>query len=119
MTMRRLFNLLIHKRDDRAQQALHDAARLRWRAVSIVAGSNCCDTARRCGSRRWLSAQAPRFPLPGCDASACKCRYRHHPDRRARPRRRADRDEMPRPFEGNDRRKPFRGRRAGDSASFN
>jgi len=39
-------------------------------------------------TRRFLSLEAPRFPLPGCSHPArCDCLYRHHEDRRAGPRR--------------------------------
>lgn len=90
----------------------------RWRAVSIIPGERCCRSAQRCGSHRWLSTQAPRLPLPACDAAVCDCRYRHHPDRRSRSRRRVDREEIARHFEGTDRRRADRGRRASDHVTI-
>jgi hypothetical protein len=86
-----------------------------WHAVSVVAGSQACDGARKCGPHRFLSAQAPLLPLPGCDSRTCECRYRHHPDRRARSRRQTDRHPIGRHYVGTEQRVVARGRRAGDA----
>jgi len=85
-----------------------------WHAVSILAGSAACEGARDCGSRRFLSADAPRLPLPGC-GRACECRYRHHPDRRGAPRRGIDRAHIARPHAGAEQRVIPRGRRDEDA----
>lgn len=85
-----------------------------WRAVSIRSPGAACAAARDCAAKRWLSAEAPRLPLPGCDADRCECHYRHHADRRAGPRRRFDREFFVRPFGGDERRGPVRGRRETD-----
>jgi hypothetical protein len=65
-----------------------------WHAVSIVPGRNACPAVRELGRKRWLSAEAPRFPVAGCTAAVCDCRYKHHADRRAKPRRGSDREEV-------------------------
>ena len=85
-----------------------------WYAVSIVAGGQACAIARRLLSNRWLSAAAPRFPLAGCDAKRCDCRYRHHADRRAALRRQLDREGRSLYFKGTDNRSPRLGRRKSD-----
>jgi hypothetical protein len=82
-----------------------------WSAVSLVPGTKCCTAVKAAARRRWLSALAPRFPLPGCDMKTCECRYQHHSDRRGTPRRRADRDALPRQYEGKERRATRRDRR--------
>jgi hypothetical protein len=86
-----------------------------WHAVSIAGGSAPCLRARECGTQRFLSAEAPRLPLQGCDAAVCECRYRHHQDRRAKPRRLVDRGELRRPFTGVEQRVISRGRRSSDA----
>jgi hypothetical protein len=60
----------------------------KWHAVSIVAKGICCGLARSLYANRFLSAEAPRLPLPECTMpSSCQCAYKHHEDRRARARR--------------------------------
>jgi len=62
-----------------------------WHAVSITSTAGCCEAARSLLKTRYLSAEAPRLPLPYCsDPTACRCAYRHHTDRRGPPRRRED-----------------------------
>ena len=82
-----------------------------WYAVQLLPGTRCCTAVKAAARKRWLSAVAPRFPLPGCDVKTCECRYQHHADRRAGPRRRADRDALPRQYEGPERRVPRQDRR--------
>jgi hypothetical protein len=63
----------------------------RWHAVSVAATSDCCSAARVLQRSRFLSAEAPSLPLTGCMAKqSCRCFYRHHDDRRAKPRRREE-----------------------------
>jgi hypothetical protein len=62
-------------------------ARDPFHAVSIVPGEHSCASARRLSGQRFLSVEAPKLPLSDCDATSCKCHYRHHADRRAGPRR--------------------------------
>lgn len=84
-----------------------------YHAVSVVPGTDACAAAHRFTGRRFLSQQAPRLPLPTCDAERCDCRFRHHKDRRAGPRRRSDIGLMPAAWNGAERRRTG-GRRADD-----
>jgi hypothetical protein len=61
----------------------------RFRAVSIRPGEGCCEAANQFGKLRFLSAKAPRLPLPECTAATCNCRYVHFADRRSGRDRRA------------------------------
>ena len=54
-----------------------------WHAVTIGRGEPSCVAALKTRGMRYLAREAPQLPLPGCDAATCKCRYRHHEDRRA------------------------------------
>ncbi len=51
-----------------------------YTAVSITGGS--CKTAWDVEGRRFLTKDAPKLPLQGCDADQCTCKYEHHKDRR-------------------------------------
>jgi hypothetical protein len=84
-----------------------------YHAVSIVPGENACAAAHRFTGQRFLAAQAPRLPLPTCDAAYCACRFKHHRDRRAGPRRRSDIGLLPAHYSGEERRRS-RGRRSTD-----
>lgn len=86
----------------------------RWYAVSIVPGEQSCKLVRMHQGTRWLSAEAPRLPVPGCDAN-CDCRYKHYSDRRTAVQRKQDRDGWVRTFKGEDRRAGGRGRRESDN----
>jgi hypothetical protein len=61
-----------------------------YHAVSILPGAAACGAAYRFAGQRYLSRQAPRLPLPSCDMKTCSCRFKHHKDRRAGPRRNSD-----------------------------
>jgi hypothetical protein len=64
------------------------ATRLKFHAVSIVSGEQCCAQVKALQGVRLLSAQAPRLPIVGCTmAQNCQCRYQHHEDRRGPSRR--------------------------------
>lgn len=54
----------------------------RWHAVVVHPGRKPCEAVRKIEDLRFLASEAPRLPLPGCDAVACSCRYRHYDDRR-------------------------------------
>lgn len=86
-----------------------------YQAVSIRFGARACEAAKKTDQERYLAMEAPNLPLPGCDrSSTCKCRYRHHPDRRETPRRDAD-FGLPGIFwTAAERRDSARGRRASD-----
>ena len=91
-----------------------------YHAVSIVAGPQCCAAAKAQVGRRYLSKEAPRLPVAGCDRPDCRCRYAHHDDRRALPRRIVDgRDARPAaPYKGPERRlKSSAGRRLQDDST--
>lgn len=51
-----------------------------YAAVSVSGGS--CAAAWELEGRRFLTKDAPRLPLSGCDADNCSCKYVHHRDRR-------------------------------------
>ena len=84
-----------------------------FHAVSIIAGPNACGAAHRFAGHRFLSRQAPRLPLPTCDAFNCQCRFKHHQDRRSGARRRSDIGLLPANYAGAERRN-MRGRRRDD-----
>lgn len=88
-------------------------ARNRWHAVSIVPRGQACEAAQACRGKRYLSLEAPRLPLQGCDAAQCQCRYRHFEDRRATQRRQDDASAAA-TSRGNRNRRERAGRRATD-----
>lgn len=59
----------------------------KYHAVTITPGRPSCALAAQLVGKRFLSADAPALPLPGC-AARCHCRYIHHADRRAADDRR-------------------------------
>jgi hypothetical protein len=92
------------------------AARLKFHAVSIVPGEQCCAQVKALQGVRLLSAEAPRLPIVGCTtAQDCQCRYQHHEDRRGPSRRSGLRSSMAsqRVQTGDDRRRSG-GRRDSD-----
>src|SRR4051812_36585028 len=85
-----------------------------WHAVGLVGGTTVCKPALQMKGKRFLAAEAPPIPLPDCTSAwRCKCVYRHYADRRAGPRRIADRGMFGRRV-GTERRQQ-RGRRADDT----
>ena len=55
-----------------------------FRAVSIVAGSPCCEAIRSLKGKRLLVTQGVALPVADCTMPAqCKCRYQKYADRRA------------------------------------
>ena len=85
-----------------------------WSCVSIVCTPRACAAIQAFTKQRWLSADAPRLPLPACDAQQCECHYQHFDDRRSKPRRHADRNGLPRIYNAEERRSKGRGRRSTD-----
>jgi hypothetical protein len=71
----------LQRKRSRAQQPPHS-----WHAVSVVAPENCCEAAKACAGKLFLTAEAPRLPLQGCTMEYCDCRYRHFKDRRTQLR---------------------------------
>jgi len=78
----------------------------------LVAPATACAAVLACKGKRFLSAEAPRLPLPECDARRCDCKYRHFADRRDGARR-ADESGAPDARVTKNRREK-RGRRADD-----
>lgn len=60
-------------------------------AVSIRFEQWACRAAKEYAGRRLLAGEAPKLPLPDCDAAECRCHFVHYKDRRS----------------GRDRRSPF------------
>jgi hypothetical protein len=86
-----------------------------WHAVSIATKSTSCEAARALRSARFLSAKAPRLPLPECTADACPCSYKHHEDRRGSPRRKSEATGLKRGGTVAQERRAARGRRETDA----
>jgi hypothetical protein len=82
--------MLIETKAPRSEELSKRKAHHRWHAVAIVAPSRACEAALACKGKRFLSSEAPRLPLAQCDANRCICKYRHFEDRRAGPRRSAE-----------------------------
>lgn len=61
----------------------------RYHAVSIHYAEGACAAAKALSGQRFLSNEAPRLPLAGCDAHQCRCYFSHHKDRRAQRDRRS------------------------------
>ena len=61
----------------------------RFHAVSIHYSEGACTVAKTLAGQRFLAEDAPKLPLPGCDARQCNCRFTHYDDRRSTPERRA------------------------------
>jgi len=69
--------------------------KLKYHCVEVIAGPDGCGAATELKGQRLLSTEAPRLPLASCDrASQCACRYLHHEDRRAGPRRADEKGEL-------------------------
>ena len=61
--------------------------RSQYHCVAIHAGAGSCKAAKSIANKRFLSSEAPTFPLAQCDAGSCTCRYTHFNDRRSVERR--------------------------------
>jgi hypothetical protein len=88
-----------------------------WHSVSIVSSyvARSCPAVQKLTDQRFLSHEAPRLPLPECTMQAhCKCRFRHHTDRRSESRRARDSGLPDGNYYGPERRNPSRGRRVTD-----
>ncbi|QYK02146.1 hypothetical protein [Shewanella psychrotolerans] len=53
-----------------------------YHCVEIVNESGMCASAKGLKGKRYLSQEAPRLPLAGCENEECCCRYIHYEDRR-------------------------------------
>ena len=83
-----------------------------YHAIGIAPGPGCCRAAADLEGSRFLCAEAPKIPLPECDARSCGCRYVHYEDRRAGTDRRVHPMDV-RGFTMHDRRQG-RGNRSND-----
>lgn len=72
---------------DGLRERQHITIRNPWRAVEIVSDSHSCTASKQIKYGRFLCAEAPKLPLPGCTSIHCTCRYSHFPDRRRGARR--------------------------------
>ena len=98
-----------------ASHAAPVSASNHWHAVAIKPKGQSCEAVQACRSARFLSSDAPRLPLTECSTSdTCTCVYRHHEDRRAQPRRHAERDGLPRSGKVEQERRLTRDRRKTD-----
>ena len=88
-----------------------------FHAVSIRPGVVSCQASKQFGSMRFLSSNAPRFPLPECTCAKCECSYTHYADRRRGFDRRRTLEKPPEAAIV-ERRKAH-GRRATDAMGFN
>ena len=86
-----------------------------FHCVEVRAGEQACHAVEQLGNVRYLSGQAPGLPVAGCDASACRCRYIHHDDRREDDRRNPYGHWANMPTELNAERRTRRDRRSWDS----
>ncbi len=77
-----------------------------YRCVELRYPDDACDAVKRIGAQRFLPAEAPGIPVPGCDRGRCSCRYAHHEDRRDDDRRHpfAEKASQPPPSVGGERR---------------
>ncbi len=83
--------MLSRDREDKSNGRGNGTKDRRWHAVSIKPGKGCCQAARARRGQRWLSGEAPRLPLAGCNRDGgCSCIYQHHDDRRTGEGRRAE-----------------------------
>ena len=54
-----------------------------YQSVSVVCASSACEAAKALAEKRFLSSEAPIFPLSNCSSSTCSCKYVHYDDRRS------------------------------------
>lgn len=57
-----------------------------YHCVELKIPYDACEQVLELHGKRFLSAEAPQLPLPGCDQN-CSCRFKHHDDRRQDDRR--------------------------------
>ena len=61
--------------------------RVKYHCIEVRSDDGACEAVKRLAIFRFLPDEAPRLPVPGCDAKECACRYRHYDDRRQEIRR--------------------------------
>lgn len=57
-----------------------------YHCVEVKMSYDACEEVLKIHGKRYLSAEAPLLPLPGCNQS-CGCKFKHHNDRRLDDRR--------------------------------
>lgn len=105
LCLRTLREFALHKEQFRGDLPGNDRNRVRnfgrepdsmtipkpWHAVCIDAKPLSCAEAHSIRKRRFLSKEAPALPLEGCsNRERCPCTYKHHDDRRNKPRRKGE-----------------------------
>ena len=70
-----------------AESSIKQDARSHYHCVEVNPGVSACEAAQSLGTVRYLSDEAPRLPVPGCNAQHCACNYVHYDDRREDDRR--------------------------------
>lgn len=63
------------------------AVRSPYQCVTVKWDLEACQAVQELDGQRFISTEAPSFPLPGCSAEKCTCRYEFHGDRRDGERR--------------------------------
>lgn len=74
----------------RCEAGERDSPRHPYQCVSIATRTHGCAPACSLAERRFLPAEAPSLPLPGCTQARCICVYLHFEDRRHHQRRAAE-----------------------------
>jgi hypothetical protein len=86
-----------------------------WHAISVEAKSSSCAVAQDLRKQRFLLKEAPKLPLQGCSKGAsCLCTYKHHDDRRSKPRRKEGASVSSNGKAQGSERRTIRGRRSDD-----
>jgi hypothetical protein len=86
-----------------------------WEALEIVADADSCIASKHLKGKRFLCAETPTLPLPGCTSARCTCSYGYFADRREGPRRAEDQGEFAMLLSGPEtERRNRRGRRKTD-----
>lgn len=86
-----------------------------WHAVCVDAKPLSCAAAQELRKKRFLSKEAPSLPLEGCpDRLNCPCTYKHHDDRRGKPRRKEQQSFTATQKVPKTERRATKGRRADD-----
>ena len=86
-----------------------------FHAIEIENPEQACEAAQKLAGKRFLSMDAPLFPLPDCSKQNCQCHYKHYDDRRQeKDRRSLSTNESDTQAEYTDKRDGTKGRRKGD-----
>jgi hypothetical protein len=98
----------------RGDSVRHHVVSNPYHAVSVQSPPKGCNAVKELEGIRFLSTEAPSLPLKTCTAATCTCRYAHHDDRRAGPRRASDVTRAQNQFFRGDERRRAGGRRITD-----